>query len=416
MIVLKFGTSQSNVTLYIANLWVLIPLFILVDYLSIKLAKKIKIKLDNRKEKKRIEAEQKKLKELKKKFRLLKIFCIANDQFINGLQVSGGENVIVNPINNNEQCYLGNNEQGIWYLEDNELSKTIFYEFRQKAINGVIYITKTALCQYLVTHRYSNNLISNWFVSIGSRISFLVGIMDVQTFIIDLAGVALLILPMTTYGVTSVFIVVRPLFFKVMSSISMLGGSVIFYNHALADKRLTTDMTELSDSDKDKAKSVGISAITRRRKNSAEVICLDPVPVDRPTIQMQTPAECSIAYNLKSCQAVKESTGITFRYNDVVNMRDVLPAKDGFFIDIYEIGYVNPPELKTGLNLDDFKPTLSDEANVSPAPVVQRVKSKMVNFLQKFSDPENIPDSETWDRDTLVSSPQAVSEGKMPNN
>ena len=86
---------------------------------------------------------------------------------------------------------------------------------------------------------------------------------------------------------------------------------------------------------------------------------------------------------IKSTDIPKVITKSELNYDDVVNMRDVTGLKKFTFSDIYQ---VHPENLDTKyINVNS--PNL-------------RGTGKTVNFLDKYSDPENLDPSTSWDVDT----------------
>jgi hypothetical protein len=69
--------------------------------------------------------------------------------FISALQIRGGENILEELAKNytdsgNPNCIVG---KGLRYLNNLRLRTIVYYLFKAKAKNGVIYITQLALCQ-----------------------------------------------------------------------------------------------------------------------------------------------------------------------------------------------------------------------------------------------------------------------------
>jgi hypothetical protein len=93
--------------------------------------------------KKKLEEEQ-----LKEKYKQWKIYHTAMGNLLAALQVRAGENVFVKLVDDyvevvHPNCLVG---KGIRYVNSERLSKIVYSLFKNKAINGVNYITKTALC------------------------------------------------------------------------------------------------------------------------------------------------------------------------------------------------------------------------------------------------------------------------------
>jgi len=91
--------------------------------------------------------------------------------------------------------------------------------------------------------------------------------------------------------------------------------------------------------------------------------------------------------NLKCRLTVEEVTEISSKiklnYKDIVNMQDVTGVYKIEFTDKYQV------------------PSSSDVTNtVNTVRHKSKLKGIVVNFLNKFSDPKNIPETEIWDIDS----------------
>ena len=91
---------------------------------------------------------------------------------------------------------------------------------------------------------------------------------------------------------------------------------------------------------------------------------------------------------MKTEKVVDMSTNIKLEYSEVVNVENVTGLDTDQFRDKY--------------SFSDIKQLPSSTENVQSKSKVRlpiKKRGTIVNFLDKFRDPENVPESETWDVD-----------------
>jgi hypothetical protein len=129
---------SANRVFFVNEYWILIPLIIAIDIAII-----VKVKVKKNRAKKKLELEQ-----FKRKCNQWKIFHTATGNRIAALQVRVGKNVLIDLVEDyievvHPNCLVG---KGLRYVNNERLRKIANSLFRSKAKNGVIFITKTALC------------------------------------------------------------------------------------------------------------------------------------------------------------------------------------------------------------------------------------------------------------------------------
>jgi hypothetical protein len=357
---------SPNRALFIDEYWILIPLMFAIDMAIIVKVNK------NRAEKKR------KLEQLKKKWNVLKIFHIATGNIIAALQVRAGENVAVGLVEvegynevRNPNCIVG---KGFRFVNNERIRKIAYSLFKSKAKNGVIYITKSALCHLVKIYGlYLPALpvpipdfigVSGWYQLVRKIIS------------VGCLGIPLPMLILAQGPISIIFSIVAAGFGIVVMAYTKDPGFLIIPTSVI---------------------STSIESITRRIPDQPDIISIDLEPVSRSKIIMPEFSkryECSLTeqiINNPKCSVrpseisdIDANAGLFLDYNKVVNMGDVTQLTDTKFTDHFEVSPI--PEPTNNFRLRG----------------THRFKNpgKTVKFLEKFGDPEFISETEQWDIST----------------
>jgi hypothetical protein len=358
MIYLKVTANRE---FFVSEYWILIPLMIAIDITII-------VKVKKNRAKKKLQTQ-----ELKKKYNQWKIFHTATGNIRAALQIRAGENVLANIVEDSIEvvhpnCLVG---KGIRYVNNERLRKIAYSLFKSKAKNGIIYITKTALCH--LVEIYGLDLpalsipipdfigVSGWYHLARKIIS--VGFLGIPLPMLILAqGPASIILSLAAGG-----------FGIVVMAYTKDPGFLIIPTAVI---------------------STPVNSIMRHIPGQPDLVSVNLEPVSRSKITMpkfSTGYECSlpdqIMYNPKCSLRPSEiadiaaNADVPLNYDEVVNMGDVTKLPRVKFSDNFEI--LQSPEPPTNFRLRGTK----------------RFKNqgKTPNFLEKFGDPEFISDTEQYD-------------------
>jgi hypothetical protein len=355
---------DENRVVFVSEYWILIPLMIAISIAII-------VKVKKNRAKKKLKSEQ-----LKKKCKQRKIFYIATGNIISALQIRAGENLLAYLVENyieieHPNCLVG---KGRWYVNNERLRKIAYSLFRSKAKNGVIYITKMALCHLVKMYGLGLSTlpipvpdfigITEWYQLVRKIIS--VGCLGIPVPMLILAkGPASVILSLAIwgFGIVAMAYVKDPGFLLIPTNI--ISTPVYSINHRIPDQ---PDLV-----------SVDLESVSRR-----EITML----------KFSTGYECSlpeqIMYNPKCSLRHSEIADITananihLNYDEVVNIQNITKLTTVEFSDKFEISSsLKSPKPTTNFRLRGTK----------------RFKNpgKTPNFLEKFGDPEFISDTEQWD-------------------
>jgi len=349
--------------------WVLVPLMLAIDIAVIVNVKK------NRARKK---------KQYSQKFKQLQIFHIATGNLLAALKVRGREKIFLEAVENYIEvaypnCIVG---KGLRYINNTRLRKLVYSLFKSKVKNGVIYITKTALCH--LVEMYSLDL-----PALAVPVPDFIGVFSWCTLERKIISVAALGIPLPM-----IILAQGPLAIV----ISLVAGSFgIFVMTFTKDPGFTMIPTDLIFGP--------IGSIRRRMPNQPNIVSIDLEPVRRYKITMsglseseKTPYECFLPnqmitnpkcnLRLSEIADIVGNTDTTLNYKDVVNMQDATKLKTVDFSDKFE---VFPPQKSTS------KVGFRGTKNFCNS-------GKTVNFLDKFRDSEFVPDTQKWDN--TISIPQ----------
>lgn len=370
-----FVKINSNRIFLINEFWILIPVAVIIDLIII-------LKVKKNRSKKKIAAEQKKYQQ--RKFWEYKIFHIATGNLLAALQMRGGENIVATIIDNiveveMNNCQLG---PGLRYINNERLRKLVYSHFKAKARNGVIYMTRMALCYYAEFYGVEYPAfvipfpipdvikISSWYNLFNKIIS------------------------VTLWGIPAPLLFIRGLTFPncLISLLSVTFGTRFFVVSNAVDVKIASELI-----------LVPISAIRRRITDQPDLVSVDLNLSSNSKIVMSEFAkinECSIPgyklFNTEQCALrateipeIVANTQIDqpLFYEDVVNMQDVTRLKLEFS-DKFEVSPNPNPDPPSNFHLRGTKHSQN--------------RGKTVNFLEKYGDPDVISETEKWDIDTII--------------
>jgi len=348
MLYIRFSPNR----LFIINeYWLLVPPMLVIDYLIITQIIKIKKSKD-----KNIKSK----KDYQTKYQQLKIFHLAMNNIVDILRIRGGQELIEITY---PECGVG---KGFRYIDHQRLRKLVYFLYKFKERNGVIFITQTALCHLVKKY----GLLLPAFLPMKSP-----AIMTDWYQFIRKAVVTILIggaIPMALWAETVAYIALS----------FTLGGAGIALS--LTNRDFPIVPTTLI--------SGAVESIKRRIPDVPEVVSVnfEIEPTNR--IEMSNKRyECLLPEHrltdptcrMKNIEIAEISNNIGLDYNDVVNMYDVTGLDTVEFTDRY--------------SFTDRSQVSSSTETVQPK---HRLRGTTVNFLDKFGDPQNVPESETWDIDT----------------
>jgi hypothetical protein len=358
-----FIRVSSNRVFFVDEYWILIPLVLALDIAII-------IKVKKARAKKKLESEQ-----LKQKSKRWKIFHIATGNFTAALESRGGQDIMAQVVENyieviHPNCLVG---EGLRYVNNERLRKLVHSLFKSKAKNGVIYITKTALCHLVEIYGLA-------LPALPIPIPDFIGISSWLVLGRKLISSACLGIPLPmlilAQGPASVIV-----------SLAAAGLGIIIMYH-VQDPGFTIIPTD--------AISTPVSLINRRVPDQPELVSVDLTSVGRKKIIMpefSTSYECSLPVQrmlnpkciLRTSKIVdfisNADVDVPLNYDQVVNMQDVTKLGSVQFSDQFEVTSSSKPVAH--FNLRGSKPF--------------RNRAKTSKFLQNFGDTENILDSEEWD-------------------
>ena len=323
--------------------WILVPSILFLDYLIIRKIKSHKRKMDELKKLKKMIEHYKKRQKFNK---LIYLGCALS--VTSTLLLRGGDDLIdVESI----ECGI---EAGLRYLDNDRIRKIIHNLYSYKRKNKIIYITATAACH-----------------------------------LVKIYGKRFLALPIAVgdFGTTNLYQSARKAVVTILlgaiGPLYMVGGAFAI---TLA-VGIGTYALKLAFTDLDSLPTSAISPTTLAKKLKPRISDLpDVITVnfrDRikapdiekgfecvlPEQKLFNPS-CNLPIPTKIATVAHDLT-----YDDVVNMKDGTGLEPVNFNDVFDLGKPNIPNSR---------------------------RSKMVNFLDMFKDPETISESETWDASTIT--------------
>lgn len=380
-----FIRVSPNRVFIFSEYWILVPLMLAIDIAIIVQVKKSRAKKANNENKKELYSQ---------KCKQCKIFHLAMNNLLAALEIRGGEDfvkVLGNTAENYIEvaypnCIVG---KGLRYVNNHRLRQLVYSLFKSKAKNGVIFITKTALCH--LVEIYGLDLpalpipvpdfigVSSWYTFVRKAISIMVLGIPLPMILLAQGPVAIISSVIaTTFGVVSVY-----------------------YTKDSGFTFIPTDLI-----------SASVDSIRRRIPDLPDVVSVDVdlEPSSRSKITMpvlakeNSPYECLLPDQMISnprctlrpteVASVSSTASVAFEYDDVVNMKDVTKLSKLEFSDKYELFSGQKSEPKSRLR------------GMSRL----RKQGKTVNFLDKFGDPKFVPDAEKWDASIPKDAPKIPTE------
>jgi len=322
---------------------------LLGDYIVIRKIRSHKKKVE---EFRKLQEKVERYKELQKIRRIAYLACGFSLSSI--WLVRGGENFInVDYI----ECGI---EEGLRYVDNDRIRKIVHDLFRHKRKGKIIYITSTAACH-----------------------------------LVKVYGKHFLELPVAVgdFGITNLYQTLKKmtvaLLLGAVGPLYVVGGAAAISTAAMLGilglRLAYTDLDHLPTSPIDE--TIPARQIEPRIADMPDVVTVNfRNKVKAPSI-VQERGECWLpgqTYLNPDCKIkpteIPNAVDLAshgLEYDEVVNMKDVTGLKLVDFSDISDLGQT--------------KPTLS-----------KRIKSQMVSFLQKYGDPTDINESETWDVSSIT--------------
>lgn len=380
MIIWRYSPTRIFI---IDEYWIFIPLSCLGNYV---LMKRIRAHKARKQEARRLVEE--KLKRQRDTAQFLKVLYLAGGCSILSYVASlrGGEEIPL--VDTDYKLEYFDIPKGIVRLETRQyikrLKEIIGKKFKRKVTGEIIYVTATAFC-HLLQHQ-------------GPVYTFLPGNLGdvVLTSIAEptrKAVVSICIGFIPTLYILNPVLVLFPVigliglkFIEPKIVYEVLGENL---DASKIKRRILTEPEIIIINLRDRLRMPGF------KRPNAE--CLIP---GQPFISLQNQCQSSLQGIPDDMLDLIASPGLN--YNDVVNMGDFSGLGDTIQCsDIRDLGVdaIKNGQLRgTPLRNIGFN---SDEVIATSTEVVKsfssRVKSKIVNFLDKFSDPTDIPDENTWD-------------------
>jgi hypothetical protein len=346
MLIIKVS---SNRVFLVNEYWILVPIMLLIDIVII-------VKVKKNRAKKKLEA---------------------------ALKARGGQDVVVNLVEDyievtHPNCLVG---KGLRYVNNKRLRNIVHSLFKSKAKNGVIYITKTALC-HLVKMYGLGFLgfpalpipipdfieISNWLL-LGKKIVSITCLGISLPMLILAQGYTTAIL-IGGFAIVMMFNLEDPGFLIISSEPVLIPVSLI--------RRRIADQPELV--------SVDLEFVSTKKimmpEFSGSYQCLLPV-------QIMFNSKCSLRPSEIVDVISNANVDVPLDYYEVVNMEDITKLKLVKFSDQFE---VTPNSNSKPIANDSLRGTKHF-----------RNRAKTSKFLQKFGDTGVILDSEEWDVTTPAS-------------
>lgn len=359
--ILFIRVSENRVFL-INDYWVIIPLILAVDiFIIVKVKKNRAIK--------KLESER-----LRYKAGQWKVFYDSTGHLIAALQVKGGDKIVVDLVDDyidveHNNCVV---EEGIFYVNHEKLRKLVSDLYPYKVRNGVIFITKAALCQ--LAHLYQVHLPINPILLLQTAVT----ISDWYKFGIGfIAAIFILGIPfplLLLYRASSL-----------PKIISLMSWSFGVYLAVRDPSFLTLPVDRVTNP---------MYIIGSRIPHHTDLVVINIQNNNRGVaIKLPVSYECSlptqIMYNpkckpgLSQLADIVEEANIPLNYEEVVNMNDVTQLPRVKFSD----------QLSFGKSIDK-KPTTNPRLRGTKS---IKKQAKTVKFLEKFKDPEIISNVDEWD-------------------
>lgn len=331
--------------LFIINeYWFLIPTMLVIDYLII-------IKIKKYRDKKIIKTKKKYQNQSKQ----LKIYHLAMNNLVDVLRIRGGQQLIdvIYP-----DCQVG---EGFRYINNERIRKLVYSLYKFKQRNGVIYITQTAL--YYLIKRYGLMLPAfpipiEDFIGLTSGYQFIrktvvTMLLGTSVPLVILAANAISLIPGLLIGIAGISLSFYNRDFNLVSTSLIIGSFESI-------KQRIPDIPEVV------SVNIAIKSTNKVAMSHNQYECLLPE-------QKFINPKCIVT----TARIGEISDNIKLNYDDVVNMQVVTGLDTIEFTDRYQV------------------PSLTKTVQTKP-----RLRGTSVNFLDKFSDPQNLLESQTWEIDT----------------
>ena len=245
---------------------------------------------------------------------------------------------------------------GIQFVDNARLRKIVNYLFHDKVKNGVIFITRTALCHIASEYGlYQLDLP----IPIHSPVAVTSGILLLQKTIVSgfIVSPAAII---TLLGTTNVGLIASAISFLVgLTTLALTkdGGLAVIATQAYRGR---------------------ISSLEPRISNQVEVVSIDVQPNDYTIVknQLAPSYECSLPD-----QRIGNPT--CARHNIIM---DIINNDES----VYDIKFADQFET---VPLEKPGPIKSEHSR----PNLRKNLIRTANLLDKYGDPQNVPDTETWD-------------------
>lgn len=271
------------------------------------------------------------------------------------------------------ECFI---KPGVRYLDNPRLRKIVSFLFHSKVKKNILLITKTALCHIVSEYGlyqldlpipvHTPVVVTNWILFLQKTVT--------SAFIVSPAAI------ITVLGTTNL----------------SLTASVISFLVGLISLTLTKDgdLAVIAT----QAFRGPISSLKPRITNQVEVVSIDIQPNDYTLVknQLAQSYECSLPdqgisnptcarHNIiidivNNAESVDRTLDKIIEYDHVVNMEDVTHL-DIKFADQFEVVPIENPG-----------PIKSEHSR----PNIRKKLRKTADLLDKYGDPENVPDTETW--------------------
>lgn len=356
---------SENRLILINEYWILMPLSFIINYVIIKKIRSYQLKMEELERLKQLVERYQKQERLRRVFYLS---CGLSAVSFLGL-VRGGADAILSPDGGlidvddiKSQCEI---KPGVHFLENERLRKLVNSLYKHKRHGKIIYITATALCHLA-------NEYGVMFFSLPFSVNDF-GITSYYQFVRKFLTSILLTFTSTNlliYGITNAALW--------RSVICAILGIAMGLSHL--EKINMTLIDPVIPLDKIKP---------RTQQNLPEVVVINNSPGNK--ISMTSPnykkGECWLPeqqWTNPTCQQLTDipdnaidvgAQNLNYLdYDKVVNMEDRTQLKNYKFKDRFDL---SPSEAK------------------SPRPNLR--KGKTVDFLEKFSDPKEINEAETWE-------------------
>ncbi len=382
MFYIKIG---ENRLFLISEYWILIPLMLWIDYILIR-------KIKNKREKK------KRKKNYKAKWKQLKIFCLANQNMIHLIRIRGGEEILYGAYpqdlvqEDHPKCDIG---LGLRYVDNPKLrelviqlakakKRTLWYDLKRVFISPkVIFITREALCH--IIKRHGAELMT------PGPLLLAVGLTSWYQAIRKVGYVAIL-----GAGLGGLFAMINPILRTSSMALIVLAVKLMVQN----PEYIAIETTLIDAS---------VKAISPRIQNQVEVISVNLGTQSINNMEMER-----MVKNQLSKDQLKKYPECLLQEHNQFNPNCQLHLKPSQILEVlglnYDIknieGLENELVYDNIINMNDIsgvdKVDFSDRLQVPPSTEVtikSKTKAKSVNFLDKFGDPKEISESETWNTD-----------------